>query len=98
MVRSCKDWRWSSYEATAGLESAPSFLTTEWILSQFGQSPSFVHRPSIEGIFVSTSETCAIATAYREYGYRLREIAEYLGVHYSTVRRRLKQQEERGMP
>lgn len=28
-------YRWSSYRATAGLESAPAFLTTEWILSQF---------------------------------------------------------------
>jgi len=150
MVRSCKDWRWSSYRATAGLESAPSFLTTEWILSQFAGSLAkarkayrrfvsagrgepvweklkgqiyygsdefveqhvpegsltfreipreqrLVHRPSIEDVFASTSEACAIATAYREYGYRLREIAEYLGVHYSTVSRRLKNQEERGV-
>jgi DNA-binding MarR family transcriptional regulator len=30
-----------------------------------------------------------IATAYREYGYKLKEIADFLGVHYSTVSRRL---------
>jgi len=147
MVRSCKDWRWSSYRATAGLESASSFLTTKWILSQFAQSPSkarqayrrfvsagrsepvweklkgqiyygsdefieqhvpegsdafreipreqrLVNRPPIEDIFGATSEGRAIATAYREYGYRLREIADFLGVHYSTVSRRLKKQEE----
>jgi len=148
MVRSCKDWRWSSYRATAGLESAFSFLTTEWILSQFAQSPSkarrayrrfvsagrgepvwgnlkgqiyygsdefieqhvpvgsrafrevpreqrLVNRPPIEDIFGATSEERAIAAAYREHGYRLREIADFLGVHYSTVSRRLKKQEER---
>ena len=31
-----EDWKWSSYQATAGLETAPEFLTTEWLLSQFG--------------------------------------------------------------
>jgi len=150
MVRSCKDWRWSSYRATAGLESASSFLTTKWILSQFAQSPSkarqayrrfvsagrgepvwqklkgqiyygsdefieqhvpegshtlreipreqrLVSRPPIEDIFGATPEERAIATAYREYGYRLREIADFLGVHYSTVSRRLKKQEKRAM-
>ena len=41
-----------------------------------------------------SSRIRAIATACREYGYRLREIADLLGVHYSTVSRRLKKQEE----
>jgi REP element-mobilizing transposase RayT len=35
MVRSAKDWPWSSYRATAGLAESPSFLTTAWILEQF---------------------------------------------------------------
>lgn len=35
----------------------------------------------------------AIELAYREHGYRLREIAEHLGVHYATVSRRLRQLE-----
>jgi len=147
MVRSCKDWRWSSYRATAGLESTSSFLTNEWILAQFAQSPSkarrayrrfvsagrgepvweklrgqiyygsdafieqhvlegsrtfreipreqrLVSRPPIEDIFGAASEECAVATAYREYGYKLGEIADFLGVHYSTVSRRLKKHEE----
>jgi len=147
MARSCKDWRWSSYRATAGLEPAPSFLTTEWILAQFAESPSrarkayrqfvsdgrgemvwqklrgqiyygsdefiaqhvpegsqalrevprkqrLVNRPAIEDIFKATSQEQAIVAAYRDYGYRLKEIAAFLGVHYSTVSRRLKKQEE----
>jgi hypothetical protein len=32
----------------------------------------------------------AIAVAYREYGYRLREIADHLNVHYATVSRKLR--------
>jgi len=38
MVRRAQDCPWSSYRATAGLEDAPSFLTTDWILEQFGSS------------------------------------------------------------
>ncbi|MGE0826478.1 MAG: helix-turn-helix domain-containing protein [Candidatus Binatia bacterium] len=37
----------------------------------------------------------AIGRAYREYGYRLAEIAQHLGVHYATVSRRLQQFERR---
>jgi putative transposase len=33
-AQSCK---WSSYRATAGLARVPEFLSTDWILSQFGK-------------------------------------------------------------
>jgi putative transposase len=36
MVRSVKDWRWSSYRATAGQVVPPDFLTIDWLLSRFG--------------------------------------------------------------
>jgi hypothetical protein len=36
MVRSVRDWQWSSYRATAGETEVPGFLTVGWILSQFG--------------------------------------------------------------
>ena len=32
-------WPWSSYGATAGLEPAPPFLTTDWLLDQLGTTP-----------------------------------------------------------
>ena len=37
MVRSTRDWRWSSYRATAGQVDPPEFLTTNWLLAQFGR-------------------------------------------------------------
>src|SRR5690606_32736289 len=37
MVRSAKDWPWSSYRATTGQVQAPLFLTTEWVLAGFGR-------------------------------------------------------------
>jgi REP element-mobilizing transposase RayT len=36
MVRSAKDWPWSSYRATACLMQPPAWLQTDWILSAFG--------------------------------------------------------------
>jgi REP element-mobilizing transposase RayT len=39
-ARSARDWRWSSYRATAGMVDAPDFLTTSWILAQFHRSRS----------------------------------------------------------
>lgn len=32
------EWPWSSYNATAGHERAPEFLTTDWVLGQLGSS------------------------------------------------------------
>jgi hypothetical protein len=36
IVERPKDWKWSSYLATAGIKKAPEYLTTDWILGQFG--------------------------------------------------------------
>ena len=36
LVRSARDWPWSSYRATAGQAEVSEFLTIDWILSQFG--------------------------------------------------------------
>lgn len=52
-------------------------------------------RPPLREIFQRRSgEVRLIYVAYRQYGYRLREIADHLGVHYATVSRRLKQAEQ----
>jgi AraC-like DNA-binding protein len=51
-------------------------------------------RPSLKQI-VTEDTPEAIGQASRDYGYRLAEIAQHLGVHYATVSRRLKQVEQR---
>jgi len=142
MVRAAKDWPWSSYRATAGIEPAPPFLTIAWVLSQFGRSSKtaqnayrqfvsagrgstvwenlrgqvylgsdefieqhapegsaefreipraqrFVDRPPLGDIVRESTDGKAIASAYRDYGYTLSEIALHLGVHSSTISRRL---------
>jgi putative transposase len=37
MVRSAREWRWSSYRATCAQAAVPSWLHTDWILSTFGK-------------------------------------------------------------
>lgn len=39
-------------------------------------------------------ETFPVALTYRLHGYSLRDIAEHLGCHYSTISRRLRREEE----
>ena len=140
-------WVWSSYRATVGETKAPGWLTTDWILSQFGQrggpaqaryrtfvaegrggpapweqltgqiylgSEKFVaqhqpnrvirdiprrqtqaQRPSLETLFERKGDLeKTIHQAYRQYGYRLVDIADHLGVHAATVSRRLKRAEQ----
>lgn len=145
LVRAAKDWRWSSYRATAGLAEAPRFLATDWVLGQFSEkrdeaqrryrrfvaagkgvsvwgelkgqiylgSDAFIEqlpkpdeavqeiprfqrqgvRPSLDKLFAQAPLGEGIAAAYREHGYTMKAIADYLGVHYATVSRRLREQE-----
>lgn len=45
--------------------------------------------PELDELFSEHGDS-AIAIAYREHGYSLRQIAEHLDVHYATVSRRLR--------
>jgi REP element-mobilizing transposase RayT len=142
-----RQWAWSSYRVTVGESEAPAWLTTDWILEQFGQrlgaaqeryrnfvaegrgSPSpwerlmgqiylgsedFVaryqpdrvirdiprrqtqaQRPTLRVLFQRKGQSGRLVhIAHRQYGYRLAEIAEHLGVHAATVSRRLKEAEQ----
>jgi putative transposase len=40
MVKAAKDWRWSSYRATAGLSEGFSWLSSDWLLSTFAVKKS----------------------------------------------------------
>jgi REP element-mobilizing transposase RayT len=39
ICESAGEWPWSSYLATAQLQPVPAFLTTDWLLRQFGTDP-----------------------------------------------------------
>jgi REP element-mobilizing transposase RayT len=152
MVSAPQKWPWSSYRATVGINTTP-YLTTDWILAQFGWIKSeaknkyrqFVKegmtekeapweklkgqiilgsdifvarvreffgekkqfteiprlqrtagRPSLEFLFpsgkhsIKSERNPAILEAHLTYGYTLKEIAEHLDVHYTTVSKVIK--------
>lgn len=68
--------------ATAGLDPIPEIPRAHW-------QPL---RPALDEVFSSAEDP--IVTAYRTFGYTLREIAEHLGCHYATVSRRLRRSEQ----
>jgi len=39
LCKTAADWAWSSYRAAVGTIKAPSFLTLDWLLKQFGHTP-----------------------------------------------------------
>jgi putative transposase len=145
VVEKPKAWRWSSYQATAGLRNEPYYLTTDWILGLFNNTRTVAHkqyrkfvregiqrgtpweelqgqvllggdefvkkfkdlledkrqvkeiprrqryvsRPSLDKIFsgqeAKGQRDMSINTAHMSHGYTLKEIADYLGIHYTTV-------------
>lgn len=44
MVRSAREWPWSSYRATAGFAQAEACLTTDWILGAFAKTKQVAWR------------------------------------------------------
>ncbi len=44
LVGSVRDWKWSSYHATAGLSEVPAWLAVDWTLSQLARSRSTARR------------------------------------------------------
>jgi hypothetical protein len=147
LVAHPRQWRWSSYRATAGEAPVPAFLTVDWVLALgaapgraaaerryrrfvragLAQGPAalevrsaglvvgdgaalapvrdrilraatlkeipraqrFALRPSLDALFAGADSivdrNARCARAVREHGYTMRAVAEFLGVHYSTV-------------
>ena len=152
MVLTPGKYSWSSYNATAGFNNAPPFLTLSWILSHFGKekpvaqkgyrifveqglnqpspwkdlkaqcmlggdafvgrlkhslvikqgvteipkSQRFISRPPLEDLFAlkqpdsKPQRNLAIQDAYFTHGYTQLELSKFLGLHYSTISRLLK--------
>lgn len=148
MALTPQKWRWSSYRSTGGTVKKEPYLTTEWVLGQFGVtkpearkkyrqfvydgmkekdapweklkgqiilgSDMFVEgvreficgkelipeipryqrlagRPSLATLFtacdrpVKKERNLAIFAAHVRNGYTLKEIADFLNIHYTTV-------------
>ncbi len=44
MVRNAKQWKWSSYRATAGYDTSHGCLTTEWVLAGFANTKNVAQQ------------------------------------------------------
>jgi putative transposase len=65
------------------------------VINEISRGQTHAHRATLATIFGRKGrQDEKIAIAYRQHGYRLREIAEYLGVHYATVSRHLRSAEQ----
>ena len=54
-------------------------------LKEIPKSQRLVHRPPLEGLLADTLErTSAAREAHIDWGYTLKEIASYWGIHYAT--------------
>jgi REP element-mobilizing transposase RayT len=151
LVKHPSEWEWSSFDGMRGRHQPHPALTTEWVLSQFGEDCSeaqreygrfiesgiggesiwrgmpgpavlggrdyaarmadyvkgrkaiqeiprrerFINRPALSALFGEEATATkrgrdqAIRTAVQEFGYRQREIADHLDLHYSTISRLL---------
>ncbi|HET9854260.1 MAG TPA: transposase [Methylomirabilota bacterium] len=147
------DWRWSSFQATAGKTAVPGFLSVDWVRSlsgartpteaigrfvsfveagigapeslveQFSSKPvmsdgasteqlvaqyrgavpctefpraqRFGSRPPLARTFENVASRAdrngRAVVAVRDHGYTMREVADFLGLHYITVSRALAQ-------
>jgi REP element-mobilizing transposase RayT len=65
------------------------------VINEISRRQTHAHRATLATLFARKErQDDKIAIAYRQHGYRLREIAEYLGIHYATVSRHLRRAEQ----
>jgi len=71
IVKDPKDWRWSAYQATTGYKKGIPCLTTDF------HTLNEILKPKDQ-----KSKEQAMYKAHLQYGYTLKDIAEYIGVYY----------------
>jgi len=62
-------------------------------LKEITREQRYLTRPALKEIFKpkhKKSKEQVMYEAHLQYGYTLKEIAEYIGVHYATVSRAIK--------
>ena len=78
------------------IEEIKPLLRGKEKLKEITREERYLTRPALKEIFKGKdqkSKNHAMYEAHLQYGYTLKEIAEYIGVHYSTVSRAIKKVE-----
>ena len=90
-----KPWEEVQGQVYLGSEEFVEQHQPDQVLAEVPRRQTQTKRPTLREIFERRgSHNQHIVTAYRRYGYRFREIAQHLCVHYATVSRRLAQAEK----
>jgi putative transposase len=77
------------------LEKLKGIIEGKETLKEIPKVQRYITRPSLEKIFKDKRlEDRSAYRAHVTYGYTLRQIAEYLNVHYSTISRAVKRTED----
>ena len=82
------------------LERIKAFLKGNKEIREIPKAQRYATRPSLDELFTMENRNDkrlkdeAIVKAYTHYGYTLQEIAQHLGLHYTTVSRALKRAEK----
>jgi DNA invertase Pin-like site-specific DNA recombinase len=75
------------------IEEIKHLLRGKERLKEITREERYLTRPALKEIFKAKdqkSKDQVMYEAHLRYGYTLKEIAEYIGVHYSTVSRAIK--------
>jgi hypothetical protein len=75
-----------SSQALASVEEHAPVLSTA---REIPKTQAQVRRPPLASVFTDPNDVAGVARAYLECGYNQQEIADHLGVHDSTVSRRV---------
>ena len=101
ICREPEDWPWSSYRGTLGLCRTPPFLSSMPIIAWFGSREAYrsfvasgrdIRDPAAAALarVLGDGTPERIRDAHDRCGYPLREIAAHLGIHHTTVMRRVR--------
>jgi len=74
------------------------FISGKKTIKEIPKAQRYITRPSLEDIFKQKGKRekeKAVYEAHVQYGYTLKDIAAFLGVHYATVSRIVKRVEEK---
>ncbi|WP_321390030.1 helix-turn-helix domain-containing protein [uncultured Desulfuromusa sp.] len=73
------------------VESLSSQLIDKSEIKEFTRQQRLIGRPSLEELMIKTqdkpSRNKVIKMAHLDHGYTLKEIADHIGRHYSTINR-----------
>jgi hypothetical protein len=71
------------------VEKLKDVLEDKKQINEIPRSQRYMGRPSLDNIFrrqkTKAQRNTSIRTAHLRQGYTLKEIADYLGIHYTTV-------------